>query len=41
MAEDDTCLLRSASDDRSALAEKIGATPDFDRVAPCAVPGVC
>jgi radical SAM protein with 4Fe4S-binding SPASM domain len=40
MAEDVTCLLR-AEFDRSDLAARIAATPQFDRAAPCAVPGTC
>jgi Fe-coproporphyrin III synthase len=41
MAEDDTCLLHAAGGDRAALASRIAETPDFERIAPCAVPGVC
>ena len=40
MAEDVTCLLH-AEFDRSALVGKIDETPDFDRAAPCSVPGAC
>jgi hypothetical protein len=40
MAEDVTCLLHTEFD-RSALVGQIDATPDFDRAAPCSVPGVC
>jgi radical SAM protein with 4Fe4S-binding SPASM domain len=40
MAEDVTCLLHAEAD-RSALAERIAATPDFARSAPCAAPGSC
>ena len=40
MAEDITCLLH-AETDRSELVAHIDATPDFDRAAPCSVPGVC
>jgi radical SAM protein with 4Fe4S-binding SPASM domain len=40
MAEDITCLLH-AEFDRSELVGKIDETPDFDRAAPCSVPGVC
>jgi len=40
MAEDLTCLLH-AEFDRSGLVGQIEATPDFDRAAPCSVPGVC
>ena len=40
MAEDITCLLH-ADTDRSALVAHIQATPDFERSAPCAAPGVC
>lgn len=40
MAEDVTCLLQ-ASGDRSALAERIEATPQFVRAAPCSAPGSC
>jgi len=40
MAEDVTCLLH-ASGDRSALSAKIAEAPDFQRSAPCSVPGSC
>ena len=40
MAEDVTCLLH-AEFDRSDLVAHIEATPEFDRSAPCSVPGVC
>lgn len=40
MAEDVTCLLH-ASGDRSALAERIEAAPEFVRSAPCSPPGSC
>ncbi len=40
MAEDTTCLLH-AEFDRSELIERIGATPDFNRSAPCSAPGSC
>jgi radical SAM protein with 4Fe4S-binding SPASM domain len=40
MAEDVTCLLH-ADTDRSELIAKIEETPDFQRSAPCSVPGSC
>jgi len=40
MAEDVTCLLHAEAD-RSALVERISATPDFARSAPCAAPSAC
>jgi len=40
MAEDVTCLLH-AEFDRSALTERIEATPEFVRSAPCSAPGAC
>ncbi len=40
MAEDVTCLLH-AGEDRSALARRIAATPEFARSAPCSAPGSC
>jgi len=40
MAEDVTCLLH-ADADRSALKERIEATPEFARSAPCSAPGAC
>jgi radical SAM protein with 4Fe4S-binding SPASM domain len=40
MAEDITCLLHAEAD-RSALVEKIEATPEFVRSAPCSAPGTC
>ena len=40
MAEDITCLLH-AETDRSELVAHIEATPEFQRSAPCSVPGSC
>jgi radical SAM protein with 4Fe4S-binding SPASM domain len=40
MAEDVTCLLHR-DEDRSALADRVAAAPDFARAAPCATPGGC
>ena len=40
MAEDVTCLLHAEAD-RSALKERIEATPKFARSAPCSAPGAC
>jgi radical SAM protein with 4Fe4S-binding SPASM domain len=40
MAEDVTCLLH-ADADRTAVAERVAAAPDFTRAAPCAPPGAC
>ena len=40
MAEDVTCLLH-AETDRSELVAHIEATPEFQRSAPCSVPGSC
>jgi len=40
MAEDVTCLLL-AETDRSELVAQIAAAPEFERSAPCAVPGSC
>jgi radical SAM protein with 4Fe4S-binding SPASM domain len=40
MAEDVTCLLH-AEFDRSKLVERIEATPEFQRSAPCSPPGSC
>ena len=40
MAEDTTCLLH-AEFDRSDLVERIEATPEFARSAPCSAPGAC
>ena len=40
MAEDVTCLLH-ADTDRSELVAHMEATPEFQRSAPCSVPGSC
>jgi MoaA/NifB/PqqE/SkfB family radical SAM enzyme len=40
MAEDVTCLLH-AETDRSELIAKLEETPEFQRSAPCSVPGSC
>ena len=40
MAEDLTCLL-NATGDRASLSERIEATPEFVRSAPCSAPGAC
>jgi len=40
MAEDVTCLLH-ADTDRSELVAQMEATPEFQRSAPCSVPGSC
>ncbi len=40
MAEDVTCLLH-AETDRSELVAHMEATPEFQRSAPCSVPGSC